>query len=258
MFKPVTLLAVAAVFAMSCSAPQTPQTKTGPFTYGIVTLDTPIAYTFYASSSHSDGFDSTGSTRDTLVWPSLMLATAYFNDTSSASSSWLSAGTVTFNGTGIPLDSGNVYFSQSAPVYFDGRYQPWNIQGSGTVPAISDSLEGPYDSVTIASPTVAANVSEDSNLTITWNTGNSSETTMLMIIPSGGAQGSSASGQGYYDEISGASGSYIIPSVSLSQIPKGHATISISRGVYKIGRASNGQNYVMVSWSNDARDINLY
>ncbi len=113
------------------------------------------------------------------------------------------------------------------------------------------------DSLTIYGPTVAASVSEDSNLTITWNAGNSAETTMLMIIPSGGSQTASASGQGYYDEISGSLGSYVISSSNLSQIPKGKATISLSRGVYKIGTASNGQNYIIVSWANTTRDINL-
>jgi hypothetical protein len=250
MIKTITLLIGIPCILISCAAPQSPATKTnGKFTYGIITLDTQANYSMIASSAKAEGYDTTSAgVKDTLIWPSVSIATALFGD--SASTSWYNAGTVTFNGVSLPIDSGN-YINPGAPVYFTGGYQNWSVQGSGSVPAISDSLQGPFDSVTISAPSNAANVSEASNLTITWNAGNSAETALLIISPSGG-------GQGFSDEISGSLGTYVIPSTSLSLIPKGHATISISRGVYKIGRASNGQNYIMVTYADDSHDIILH
>ncbi|HET6402191.1 MAG TPA: hypothetical protein VFH95_12450 [Candidatus Kapabacteria bacterium] len=251
MVKHATLLVGIVFFFASCSAPQGPQIKKGSFTYGIITLDTAVSYSLLASSGNAEGFvfDSTGTVKDTLVWPTETLATAYFADVADTTR-WQPAGGVTFNGPALPIDSGNAYFYPGAPVYLDGRSQVWNIPGSSSVPAFRDSLQGPFEPVNLSAPSNAANVSEASDLNISWNTGNSSETTLLIVIPSAG-------GQGYSDEISGSTSSYTIPSASLSEIPKGRATISISRGVYKIGTASNGQSYIMVVWSNDTRDINL-
>jgi hypothetical protein len=201
-----------------------------------------------ASVAKSEGFDTiiSGHT-DTLNWPTVSYASALFGD--SAASYWYNAGTVKFNDVTMSIDSGN-YLLPGPPVYLNGSCQYWNVQGSGSVPAISDSLQGPFDSLSIATPVNVAYVREDSNLTITWNAGNSSETTILIVRPFAG-------GQGYSDEISGSAGTYVIPSSSLSLIPKGHATISVSRGVFKIGRATNGDNYIMVTYTNDSHDIIL-
>jgi len=247
--KKLPLILGAFLIIASCSEPQSPRKMEGMFTYGIITLDTPVSYALLGSCSKGLGFVFDSTSKYILVWPHVSSASAYFGDVADTSK-WQPAGTVTLNGSALPDSAGNTYQYLDAPVYLDGRTQVWNVQGSSTVPAIKDSLLGPYDSVTIASPPNAANISESSGLTVTWNSGNTAETGMIIIIPSAG-------GQGYSDEISGSTSSYTIPSASLSEIPKGRATISISRGVYKIGKASNGQSYIMVVWSNDTRDINL-
>jgi len=237
------------ILLASCTAPPAPALKaTGHFTYGIISLDTLINYEMLASSGRVLGFafDTDGVTKDTIAIgvPSGGSVTGYFID----SIALLPAGNVYFNASSIPMvDS---VYTGGAPVYFDGRYQKWSVQGQSPIPSISDSLQGPFDSLVITSPPNAADVYADSGLTISWNAGSSFETTELIISPY-------ATGAGFSDEISGSTSSEIVSPSALSLMPKGRTSISINRGVYKIGIAPNGKSYIMVTWFSSAIDVNL-
>jgi len=220
--------------------------QTIPFT--IVKNQGDVSYTFYSYQTYKEGFvlDKNGTTKNTFVLDTFKNSNAFFGLPTNRS-----AGAVALSGVLLTNISGTYTNNVNPDVVPNGQFKTWVVSGSGTIPTITDSVKGSELQIAFSSPPNAADVSISSPLNVTWALlGDTNEVVSIEMV--GDKNGSNT-----YFETMANTGSYMIPSSTMSSLSTGHCTMVLRRGNYIIGTATNGKRYLMVSWTQAERDVNL-
>ncbi len=243
-----SLLLLIGITFVSCSDNTTNSVAKFKFALGIVSITDEMTYQLYSSQTYKEGFvfDSVGSTKHAFALDTFKNATGFFNLPSNGS-----AGSVGLSGTALTNYSGTYSNDANPDVAPNGHFKKWIVAGSGGIPTITDSVAGPTTQIAISSPANAANISKSNSLTVTWSPlGDSNE---VVAIELGNERDS---GTTYFETVAN-TGSYTISSTTMGSFKNGRTTLVVRRGNYKIGTASNSKKYILLSWTQAERDINI-
>lgn len=215
---------------------------------GIVNITDDMTYQLYDFQAYKEGFvfNEARTQKSTFAVDTFRLSYAYFNLAPTQS-----AGTVTLQTHSLnsfEATYSNVDNEDAKP---DGSQKVWSVSGSSVVPSFTDSVLCSNSQVIMSTPANAADVSRSSNLSITWSVGDTNDIAAVEIISK-----EDSTGAAFFDTYSN-TGSCTVSSSTLSGFANGQASIVLRRGRYKIGTASNGKKYILLTWTQHERDINF-